>query len=129
MDKAARLLGLGVRARTVAVGREAVSIAMARRRACAIVVAEDAGRDARAWAAARAEANIPVVAFPSKVRLGAALGRGEAALAGVCDPSLAAGVIAYLQAAGRMAEGAGVRPGSDAPSPGTRGRAGSRGGG
>lgn len=129
VDKAARLLGLGVRARSVAIGREAVSIAIARRRARAIVVAADAGQDTRAWAAARAEGTAPVVAFPSKARLGAALGRGEAALAGICEPSLAAGVIAYLEAAGGMAEGSGLRPGSDASSPGTRRRADSRGGG
>ncbi len=103
VDKAARLLGFGARARTVAVGREAIAAALGRRRTCAILLAEDAGGDASAWAAARAAAGIPVIRFPSKRRLGAALGRAEAALAGVCDTALATGIVAYLRAAERLA--------------------------
>jgi ribosomal protein L7Ae-like RNA K-turn-binding protein len=130
VEKAARLLGLGARARAVAVGRQAVAEALARGRARVILVAQDAGRDAAAWAAAaRGAAGVPLLVFPSKGRLGRALGRGEAAVAGVCDPALAAGIIGYLHAAGRMAEGASSTEANLGPPAAADGPADGRGGG
>jgi len=89
-----RLLGLGVRARTVVVGTDAVRAAVRAGECRCVVRAADVSprveEKVLRLAAARA---VPVVAGPPAAALGEALGRPPVMVLGVCDPQLARGIL------------------------------------
>ena len=93
LDRAFRLIGLGVRGRGVVVGVNQVREAARKNQVVLAVVASDASRNS-------AEKIVPLlnarrvrfVEVPSSAALGAAVGRDHTAVVGIVDPQLAAGV-------------------------------------
>jgi ribosomal protein L7Ae-like RNA K-turn-binding protein len=102
------LLGLGVKARRVAVGVDAARDALRRGIAEAVVLSADAGERARERLVALAQhRHVPLLTGPGAERLGAALGRPPVHGVAVLDRQLARGLRQYLAAAGREDEVAG----------------------
>jgi ribosomal protein L7Ae-like RNA K-turn-binding protein len=88
-----RLLGLGVRARTVIVGVTGVRAALSRGEVACVVLASDASQRTRDKVERLARAReIPVYAGPVADALGGALGRPPVQAVGVTDRALARGV-------------------------------------
>lgn len=89
---AVRFVGLALRARKVAVGREACKRAQRRGELHAVVVAADAGRSAARDAGVGER--IPIVRIDlDRAALGRLVGRQTLAVLGITDPSLAAGLV------------------------------------
>jgi ribosomal protein L7Ae-like RNA K-turn-binding protein len=96
------LIGLGWRARRVAVGVDAARDALRRGAAEAIVLASDAGERARERLVALAgHKQVPLLQGPDAERLGSVLGRAPVHSVAVLDRQLARGLRAYLAAEGR----------------------------
>ncbi|MBL8604797.1 MAG: DUF448 domain-containing protein [Myxococcales bacterium] len=99
-SKAASLVGVAWRTRSLAVGTEALMTALEHTLVPLIVVARDAGEHAHALAAeteAEGESRGPVLRkYGSKAELGQWLGRGEVALLGVQSAPLAMELVATL---------------------------------
>ncbi len=74
------------------VGADAIRSAMERKPVSAIVVARDAGRNARARLGEILE-EVPTVTVGTKDELGSALGRGVAALVAVTDRELGSRIV------------------------------------
>ncbi len=91
------LIGLGYRARRVAVGVDAAREALRRGVAEAIVLASDAGERARERLVVLARhKHVPLLAGPVAERMGAALGRPPVHGVAVLDRQLARGLRAFL---------------------------------
>jgi hypothetical protein len=85
------LLGLALRGRAVAIGREACKRAARRGELHALVMADDAGRSAARDCGA-VPATVLLQSGLDKRALGALVGRGDVAALGITDPHLAAGM-------------------------------------
>jgi hypothetical protein len=85
------LLGLALRARALAIGREACKRAARRGELHALVLADDAGRSAARDCGA-VPATVLLRSGLDKRALGALVGRGDVAALGITDPHLAAGM-------------------------------------
>lgn len=84
------LLGLAQRAGKVASGEAAVKEALLRRKACLLIITEDAGKSTRRKFAGWAEREgIPVYCAGTSYELGLALGRTARVIAAVTDPNFA----------------------------------------
>jgi len=91
------LLGLGARARRLAIGVDAARAALRRGSAEAVVLACDAGERAHERLDALAgHQEVPILIGPDAERLGAALGRPPVHGVAVLDRQLARGLRAYL---------------------------------
>jgi ribosomal protein L7Ae-like RNA K-turn-binding protein len=89
-----RLVGLGVRSRSVVVGVELVRQAAKRGTLMLAIVAPDASRHSREKVLPLLAAKrVPVIEGPTSAALGAAVGREAAAAVGVVDPDLARGIV------------------------------------
>lgn len=87
------LVGLGVRAGNVVIGVDRVRDAVRRNKVRVAVVAPDASRHSRDKVLPLLGARrVPVVEGPTAQALGSAVGRDVAAVVGVTDSSLAAGI-------------------------------------
>ena len=87
------LLGLGLRARLVVVGVEQVRVAVGKRTARIVLVADDASENSRGKVLPLLKARrVDVVGGISAVELGAAVGRETTAAVAVVDAALARGV-------------------------------------
>jgi len=90
-DRVLRLIGLALRARRVAIGREACKRAARRGTLFALVIASDAGDSAPRDSGAT---GVPVVpAGVDKTELGRLVGRDALAVLGITDPGIAAGLV------------------------------------
>ena len=90
-----RLLGLGLRARTVVLGVEPVRTALKAEKVVCVVVAADLSPRAGEKVVRLAHAKkIPVVPGPTAGELGERLGRPAIMVAGVLDRALARGLLA-----------------------------------
>ncbi len=90
-----RLLGLGVRARHVAIGVTAVRAGLQRGALACVVLAADLSERTRDKVERLATARrVPVLRGPAAERLGAALGRPPVQAVGVGDQALARGLLA-----------------------------------
>jgi len=99
LKKALSLLGLGLRARRVAVGVDAARVALQKGAAFAIVIASDAGERANEKIVVLAgHKQVPLYTGPDAERLGAALGRPPVHGVAVLDRQLARGLRTYLAA-------------------------------
>jgi ribosomal protein L7Ae-like RNA K-turn-binding protein len=88
-----RLIGLGVRARTVVVGVEQVRSAIRKGNLVFAVVAPDASANSRDKVVPLLRARrVNFVEGPTAAELGAAVGREQTAAVGVIDPQLARGI-------------------------------------
>jgi ribosomal protein L7Ae-like RNA K-turn-binding protein len=88
-----RLIGLGVRARTVVVGVEQVRMAAKKGTLVFAVVAPDASANSREKVVPLLRARgVKFVQGPTAAELGAAVGREQTAAVGVVDPQLARGI-------------------------------------
>lgn len=102
---ALRVLGLARRAGSAAVGTRAVQDAARAGKLALVVVAWDAGENARArLSGALREAGVPVVEGGDREKLGAAVGRGPTVVVGVMDSGLARRVRAGMREAAEMWE-------------------------
>jgi ribosomal protein L7Ae-like RNA K-turn-binding protein len=100
--RALSLVGLGVKARRVAVGVDAAREALQRGAAEAIVLAADASERARERLVALAgHKHVPVFELADAERLGASSGHPPVHGVAVLDRQLARGLRQYLAAAGR----------------------------
>ncbi|HKW11570.1 MAG TPA: ribosomal L7Ae/L30e/S12e/Gadd45 family protein [Gemmatimonadaceae bacterium] len=94
-----RLIGLGVRARTVVVGVEQVRTAAKKGTLVFAVVAPDASANSREKVVPLLRARgVNFVEGPTAAELGAAVGRVQTAAVGVVDPQLARGIRALVKA-------------------------------
>ena len=94
-EQVLRLLGLGLRARSVVVGVAGVRAKLARGKLACIVLAADASPRTRDKVDRPARARgIRVLLGPDANRLGAALGRPPVQAVGVQDRALARGLVA-----------------------------------
>lgn len=94
-DAALRLLGLGMRARTVVIGVSGVRAALQRGTVyCAVVAADASPRTEDKVARLARGRGIPLVVGPAAERLGQVLGRPPVQAVGVTDGALARGVLA-----------------------------------
>jgi ribosomal protein L7Ae-like RNA K-turn-binding protein len=93
-EAGARLLGLGLKARTVVVGVAGVRARLQGNETVAcVVVAEDASDRTKEKVVRLARARgVPVLRGPTAERLGAGLGRSTVQAVGVRDPALASGL-------------------------------------
>jgi ribosomal protein L7Ae-like RNA K-turn-binding protein len=92
------LLGLGAKARRLAIGVDAAHDALRRGRALAIVLPEDAGERSRGRLVALAgHKRVPLLVGLNAERLGSALGRPPVHAVAVLDRQLARGLRAYLR--------------------------------
>ena len=91
-DALQRLVGLALRGRHVALGREACKRAAKRGELHALVLADDAGKSAARDCGATPATRV-VRSGLDKRGLGAVVGRGEVAALGITDPHLADGVV------------------------------------
>ena len=99
--RALSLLGLGARARRVAIGVEAARTALRRGAAEAIVLAHDAGERPRERLVALAgHKAVPLLVGPAADKIGAALGRPPVHGVAVLDRQLAKGLRTLLGTAG-----------------------------
>lgn len=97
MRSALGLLGLGARARRLAIGVDAARVALQSGAAEAVVLPQDAGDRARERLVALAgHRHVPLLIGPAADRLGAALGRPPVHGVAVLDRQLARGLRAYL---------------------------------
>src|SRR5262245_50191599 len=97
MRSALSLLGLGARARRLAIGVDAARVALQRGRAEALVLPKDAGERARERLVVLAgHKHVPLFIGPDAEQLGAALGRPPVHGVAVLDRQLARGLRAYL---------------------------------
>ncbi|HZI41131.1 MAG TPA: ribosomal L7Ae/L30e/S12e/Gadd45 family protein [Gemmatimonadaceae bacterium] len=88
-----RLIGLGVRARTVVVGVEQVRMAAKKGNLLFAVVARDASANSREKVVPLLRARrVNFVDGPTAAELGAAVGRDQTAAVGVIDQQLARGI-------------------------------------
>lgn len=100
-EKARRLLGLGVRARTVIVGVEQVRAAVRKGRVALAVVADDASAHSRAKVGRLLAARgVTVASGVSAAWLGETVGRDATAAVAVVDGALARGIAEALGSAG-----------------------------
>jgi len=91
------LLGLGARARSLAIGVDAARAALRRGTAEAVVLAQDAGERAHERLDVLAgHKQVPILIGPDAERLGAALGRPPVHGVAVLDRQLARGLRACL---------------------------------
>jgi ribosomal protein L7Ae-like RNA K-turn-binding protein len=91
------LLGLGARARRLAIGVDATRAALQRGKAEAVVMPSDAGERARERLVMLAgHKQVPLLIGPDAERLGAALGRPPVHGVAVLDRQLARGLRLYL---------------------------------
>lgn len=90
------LIVVSSRRRAIAIGTEAVSAALARKRVPAVIVAGDAGEAARALAEAPGRGGPRVLRYADKAALGALFNRGEVALVALLDPSVAAEAVSTI---------------------------------
>ncbi len=91
--KAKGLLGLGLRARTVVVGVEQVKVAVGKRTARLVVVADDASENSRGKVLPLLRARrVETIGGISAADLGAAVGRETTAAVAVVDAALARGI-------------------------------------
>jgi ribosomal protein L7Ae-like RNA K-turn-binding protein len=96
------LLGLGARARRLAIGVDAAREALRRGVAEALVISRDAGERPRERLVALARhKHVTVLVGPEADRIGAALGRAPVHGVAVLDRQLARGLRLYLAAEGR----------------------------
>lgn len=94
-DRLARLLGLGLRARSVIVGVAGVRAGLERGRLRCVVVARDASARTRDKVTRLARARgVPLVEGPAAAALGVGLGRVTVQAVGVRDAALARGLVA-----------------------------------
>ncbi|HKW47688.1 MAG TPA: ribosomal L7Ae/L30e/S12e/Gadd45 family protein [Gemmatimonadaceae bacterium] len=94
-----RLIGLGVRARTVVVGVEQVRVAAKKGSLVFAVVAPDASANSREKVVPLLRARgVNFVEGPTAAELGAAVGREQTAAIGVTDAQLARGIRALVSA-------------------------------
>jgi len=92
-ERLLRLIGLGVRARTVVVGVEQVRAAIKKGNVVFAVVAPDASVNSRDKVVPLLRARrVMFVEGPTAAELGAAVGREQTAAVGVVDPQLARGI-------------------------------------
>ncbi|MBX5437775.1 MAG: ribosomal L7Ae/L30e/S12e/Gadd45 family protein [Alicyclobacillaceae bacterium] len=90
-------IGLAVRARRAAVGSDAALAAIRRREAKLVVLAADAGGNARKkYSDKCAFYHIPLLEAFDRDSLGRACGRSQAAVVAVTDPGFAASVMACV---------------------------------
>jgi len=102
------LLGLGARARRVAIGVDAAHAALRRGTAEAVVMPRDAGARAHERLVSLAgHKQVPVLIAADAERLGAALGRPPVHGVAVLDRQLARGLRAYLAVNDRREKAAG----------------------
>lgn len=95
-----RLLGLGVRARSVIVGVDVLRSAAGRGKVALILVASDASKHAKAKLLPLVQARgVGVIEGLSGEELGEVLGRGKVAAVGITDRALAVGIAAAATAA------------------------------
>ena len=95
-DKVRALVGMALRSRAAAIGREACKQAARRGRLRALLLATDAG--ASAARDCGAGEGIPLLqAGMDKQALGALVGRGELAALGITETQLAAGLARYAR--------------------------------
>lgn len=98
--KLLRLVGLGVRGRGAIVGVEQVREAARRGKLHLAVAASDAARNSIEKVAPLLKARgIAIMTGPSAAELGAAVGREKAAVVGIVDSRLAAGIRALRESA------------------------------
>jgi predicted RNA-binding protein YlxR (DUF448 family) len=90
------LIVVSGRRRAIAIGTEAVSAALVRKRVPAVIVAGDAGEAARALAEASGRGGPRVLRYADKAALGALFNRGEVALVALLDPSVAAEAVSTI---------------------------------
>jgi len=94
-QKITSLVQVAARTRGLAVGAEAVADALDRQRVPLVIVAQDAGSNAKSLADEAAEGPGPVVrTYGNKASLGAWLGRGEVAVLAVVEFRIAAELVA-----------------------------------
>lgn len=94
-----RLIGLGLRARTVVVGVEQVRAAAKSNKLAFAIVAPDASENSRAKVVPLLNARrVRFVEGPTAAQLGAAAGREQTAAVGILDQQLANGVRQLLDA-------------------------------
>src|SRR5919206_1382544 len=94
-----RLIGLGVRARTVVVGVEQVRTAARKGNLVFAIVAPDASTNSREKIVPLLRARrVNFVEGPTAAELGGAVGREQTAAVGVIDPQLARGIRELLDA-------------------------------
>ena len=98
--KLLRLIGLGVRGRGAIVGVEQVREAARRGKLHLAIAASDAAGNSLEKVAPLAKARgIAMIVGPSAAELGAAVGREKAAMVGIVDSRLAAGIRALSESA------------------------------
>ena len=98
--KLLRLVGLGIRGRGAIIGVENVRDAARRGKLHLAVVASDAAGNSRDKVAPLLKARgIAMMVGPSAAELGAAVGREKAAMVGIVDQRLAAGIRALGESA------------------------------
>jgi ribosomal protein L7Ae-like RNA K-turn-binding protein len=96
-----RLLGLGLRARTVVVGVPQVRVAVQKGRVECAVVADDASPHSRSKVVPLMQARrVQVVDGVTAAELGYAVGRQQVAVVAVLDRSLARGIREAISSAG-----------------------------
>lgn len=94
-----RMLGLARRAGKVAIGREAVRVALRTGRAKLLVLAHDAPEKVHIHFRALADAcNVPVAEVIGKAELGHQVGRGPVAMIAVCEEQFARGILSKCAA-------------------------------
>lgn len=93
-----RLLGLGLRARTVVLGVDPVRAALqAGKAACVVVAADLSPRASEKVLRLALGRQVPVLAGPASEVMGARLGRTAIMAAGVLDRALARGLIEHAR--------------------------------
>ncbi|MDP6460563.1 MAG: L7Ae/L30e/S12e/Gadd45 family ribosomal protein [Gemmatimonadota bacterium] len=93
MEKLARLLGLAMKARMLAVGSRETREGLRRGEVRLVLLAEDGSpRDGERLRRIAAEGKVPVLRGGSRLELGGTLGRGAVAVVGVKDANLAKAV-------------------------------------
>lgn len=93
-DKVRALVGMALRSRSTALGREACKRAAARHELHALLLATDAGKSAARDSGAGSETRI-LQSGLDKRELGALVRRNELAALGITDPHLADGLAQY----------------------------------
>lgn len=97
-----KLLGMARRARKLVLGLTAVKITLQRRKAKAVIVAEDVSVHTRTRVIRQAEVSgVPVLLFSSKHELGRALGREEVGVLAITDGQFAEAVRRAISEAGQ----------------------------
>ncbi len=98
--KLVRLIGLGIRGRGAIIGVEQVRETARRGKLHLAIVASDAAGNSRDKVAPLLKARgIAMIVGPTAAELGAAVGREKAAMVGIVDQRLAAGIRALYESA------------------------------